>query len=200
MSLEDSSGSTLRQYVNDMLALEKGLLEAVERQRADERVKAMTDANTVILRIHSLLHEHVSVMENHGAALGSTPGGMLKDAVSSVTGAVAGLYDKLRQDPVSRMLRDDYTVLNLAAVSYGMLHTTGLALRDLVVANVALRHLQQLTPLIIELNRIIPSIVTKELGDEHDVDPEAASLANQHIEQAWKEGAEPINPAAAPLL
>ncbi len=41
-----------------------------------------------------------------------------KQAMSSTPRHVAGLYDKIRKDPVSRMLRDDYTALNMSSVSY----------------------------------------------------------------------------------
>ena len=89
-----------------------------------------------------------------------------KAAVATALGAFAGLYDKVRKDPVSRMLRDDYTALNMASFSYTMLHTTALAFHDEPVASLALKHLQDLTPLIMHLNEVVPHVVVKELQDE----------------------------------
>jgi hypothetical protein len=40
------------------------------------------------------------------------------------------------------MLRDDYTALNLAAIGYHMLHTTGMGLQNQATADLALRHLK----------------------------------------------------------
>ena len=46
------------------------------------------------------------------------------------------------------MLRDDYTALSLAAISHTMLHTTGLALQNQPLADLAQRYLKDITPII----------------------------------------------------
>jgi hypothetical protein len=103
-----------------------------------------------------------------------------------VAGVVAGLYDKVRKHPISRLLRDDYTALSLAATAYSMLYTTGLAIRELPIANVALRHLQELTPLVMELSRILPAAVVKELAeDDSNIDQTILGLAQENTLKAW---------------
>lgn len=181
----ESQTTALRMYVNDMVALEKHILEAIERQKNDANVAAMAGASKLITNIHRVLAEHVTIMENHAAALGGKGGAIIKETVSAVAGVVAGLYDKIRKDPVSRMLRDDYTALNLAAISYGMLHTTGLAFREMAIANIALKHLKDLTPLVIELNETVAGVVAQELMDEGGVDASAGATATSNIQQAW---------------
>ena len=85
------------------------------------------------------------------------------------------------------MLRDDYTALNMASFSYTMLHTTGLAYHDAAVADVAVKHLQDITPLIIHFNEIIPHIVVKELQDEGPgIDTSVAAAALANTQHAWK--------------
>jgi hypothetical protein len=185
MTANNSPTDALRMYVNDMVALERHILEAIDRQKNDERL-TNPGAISVVGTMHGILQEHVSVMENHAAALGGSTGATLKEAVTSVAGVLAGFYDKIRKDPISRMLRDDYTALNLAAVSYTMLHTTGLALRDSVVANIALRHLNDLTPVIVQLNEVIPLVVAEELADEgNEVDTTVGSTAVSNTQAAW---------------
>lgn len=185
MNLPPSNTGPLRMYSNDMLALERHILEAVARQNDDARVTG--PAKEVISAIHAQLREHVSVMETHVAALGDTAGGKVKEAVTSIAGAVAGLYDKVRNDPVARMLRDDYTALNLAAIGYSMLHTSALALHDAAVANVALRHLRNLTPLVLQLNQVIPGACVAELAEDgYDTDASVVPTAVEHINEAWQ--------------
>jgi hypothetical protein len=187
VSSVESATALLRLYVNDMLAVDKHILEAIERQAADVRLQLFADVSVLVGDIAQTLRSQISELEPHVAALGGESGALLKTAVTSVAGAVAGLYDKVRKDPVSRMLRDDYTALNLAAISYGMLYTTGIALSDKAVANVSQRHLGQLTRLVIRLNQVIPGVVVTELAqDGHTVEENAGTTGRETIEQAWR--------------
>ena len=176
----------LRLYVNDMVALEREIHDAVHSQLNDERVKADPAARALVEKIHAAVKVRLSDMETHAAALGSSRGKAVKEAVASVAGTVAGLYDKIRKHPVSRMLRDDTVALNLAATSYSMLYTTALALRDLPIANVALRHLRGIPSQVIELTKLIPAVVVRELtADNPELDQTAVALAQKNTGEAW---------------
>lgn len=154
----------------------------------DERVRADSGTAALLDRIHAVTAGHLRTLEEQIAAVGGETGAAIKGAVASVTGTVAGIYDLLRKHPVSRMLRDDYTALSLASVGYSMLYTSALALRDLALANVGLRHLREKTPLILELSDTIPGVVLRELGKEMpDVDPRLADVARGNIREAWRE-------------
>ena len=177
---------TLQQYVSDMLALERHIHEAVRRQRDDEKVGQHLQAQQLISRIESTLDEHIEHLEQHLESLGGEPAAPVKNAVSAVAGMAAGLYDKVRSDPVSKMLRDDYTALSLAAISYTMLHTTGLAMTDHKTADIALEHLTHWTPLIVEISEIIPLAVVRELSDEGAmVSAQVGQEAIRNTQQAW---------------
>lgn len=182
----DSVPPALRTYVNDMIALDKHIVEALERQHADSRVKDDAQAIDLVEKAKSTFSRHASELETHVPRLGSETGAAVKQAVTSALGVAAGLYDKVRKDPVSRMLRDDYVAFNLASVSYTMLHTTGLALRDKAVADLALKQLQEIVPLIMRVNEIIPYIVADELTDEGTIYTNAAPEAVTNTQAAWK--------------
>lgn len=190
MATNTSAGDTLRPYLNDMVALARDCVSVLEKQRQDERVKLDGATTELVGRIHTTMHAQLMTLEEHAAGFGGESGAAIKEAVASVAGTVAGVYDKLRKHPVSRMLRDDYTALSLAAVGYEMLHTTALALRDLPVANVALRHLREVTPLIVELTQLIPGVVVREISEDHpDADASAADIARRNAVAAWNGGA-----------
>ncbi len=187
MPATDSQTATLRMYVNDMVALEKHILMALEKQKEDERVTEDFSTAELIGRMHATTRTHLLTMENHAAAIGGETGGTIKEAISSVAGSIAGIYDMVRKHPVSRMLRDDYTAFSLAATAYSMLYTTALALREAAIANVALRHLNEITPLVMDLSRIIPAVVVRELAqDELDVDISVIPLAQENTTAAWR--------------
>ena len=67
-----------------------------------------------------------------------------------------------------------------------MLYTTALALRDLPVANVALRHLRAIPPDVMALSELIPDVVVRELAeDDPEIDRTAAELAKKNTNDAW---------------
>jgi hypothetical protein len=177
----------LRPYIADMAALDKHIVEALERQQADNDIKQFPNAVQLIDKALAVLRGNVKALESQlEGTTGGSAAGAVKEAVTGVLGAIAGLYDKVRKDTASRALRDDYTALSLASISYTMLHTTALGLRQGAVAEIALRHLQSLTPLIMELSQIIPTIVLKELSFEgYDIETGLAQQAIRSTQQTW---------------
>src|SRR5690606_22476353 len=113
---------------------------------------------------------------------------LVKRAVSEALGFMAGLYGKVRDHQMSRMLRDDYTALSLTAMSYTALHTFGLAVRENRIADTALTHLQEITPILIEISRTLPHLVVAEVGDRLDrqVDMTAVDAAVRNTQRAWE--------------
>src|SRR6476469_10238896 len=153
----------LQQYVIDMISLDVHIHEAIKRQVEDDRLKQFPEASKVVNTIHTTLDTHLTGLNAQLKSLGGEASGPVKEAVSAIAGVAAGLYDKVRHDPVSKMLRDDYTALGLAAISYTMLHTTGLALQNQPIAALAERYLKDITPIIIDISQVIPGVVVKDL-------------------------------------
>lgn len=181
-----SATDLLRTYVSDMLALERHLHEAIHRQVNDGSVRDYPQAKSLIDRLHSTTRSHVDALENHVRILGGQASGGVKETVTSMLGAAAGVIDKVRAYPVSKMLRDDYTAVSMAAISYTMLHTTALALRDQATAELARKQLQNWTPLIVEISETIPYTVVDELErDSQDVSPNVAEQAVKNTHQTW---------------
>lgn len=183
----------LQDYVSDMLGLEKHIDGVIARQATDDRMQAYDQAHDLIMRISSTLKKHRAILEKALDSVGGESSKtVLKRVAASVTGMAANLYDKARPtDPVSRNLRDNYTALNMAAVSYTMLHTTALALKERSIADLAVRHLEDLTPLIMELSEVIPDVVARELASEDKaIDPSVGREALGNTRKAWMKGVE----------
>jgi ferritin-like metal-binding protein YciE len=177
---------TLQQYVSDMLAVEKHIHDAVKRQRDSEKASKFPEAHSIFSRIEAQLDEHIEHLEQHLEMLGGNGASPIKEAVSAVTGAVAGVYDQVRDEKVSKMLRDDYTALSLASISYTMLHTTGLGLTDHQTADIALRHLKHWTPIVVDISEAIPLVVAQELAE--DIPGVSANVGREAVEntqEAW---------------
>lgn len=177
----------IRPYVADMAAVERHILEALERQHKDDTLKDFPNALGLVDRLAGVLKTHVEGLEAHVSTL---PGGgvaaAVKETVTGVLGGLAGVYDKVRKDKVSRALRDDYTALSLAVISYTMLHSTALGLHQGTTADLALRNLKELTPFLVELSQAIPQVVLKELSFEgYDIDFSLAPQAVRATQEAW---------------
>lgn len=184
----------LQQYVSDMIAVENQIAEAVKRQAGDEHVATHTPAaGRIIQNISQLAQQHEQHLQDHLKSLGGDPAKGIKEAATQIMGALAGIYDKLRTESVSKMLRDDYTALNLAAVSYTMLHTTGLALGDDETAELALNHLRHYANIVMEINRIIPRVVVEDLSADVQIQPNgSAQRAIENTQQAWQPTSPPL--------
>ena len=177
---------TLQQYVSDMLAVERHILPALENQNQDDRYAKHPEARRLVNKIEATVRSHIDGLEQHLRKLGGDPASPIKSAVTAVLGAAAAMIEKVRTDPVSKNLRDNYTVLSLTAISYTMLHTTGQALMDEPTADLAANYLRDYTPLIAEINEVIPEVVVNELRDETELlDPDAARRAVKRTQEAW---------------
>ena len=178
---------TLQQYVSDMLAVERHLLPAFENQSKDDRFAKHPEARRLVNKIEATINSHINGLKQHLENLGGDAASPVKSAVTAALGVAAAAIENMRTDPISKNLRDDYTALNLAAISYTMLHTTGKALMDEQTADMAASFLIDYTPLITEINEVIPEVVVSELRDETEVlDPGAAEQATERTQHAWR--------------
>ena len=177
---------TLQQYVSDMLAVERHLLPAFENQSEDDRLADSPEAQRLVSKIEATIRSHINSLEQHLENQGGDPASPVKTAVTTALGAAATAIENMRTNPVSKNLRDDYTALNLAAIGYTMLHTTGHVLADEQTADLAASHLMDYTPLIIEINEVVPLVVVSELRDETEVlEMDAVGPAIERTQQAW---------------
>jgi ferritin-like metal-binding protein YciE len=180
------STELLTTYISDSLALEKHLFEAFDRQSNDSKVADHSQAKPLIEQLRHASRGHIQQLEPHLRALGGHATSVVKEAITTALGLAAGIVDKVRPFTVSKMLRDDYTALSMAAISYTMLHSTALALRDTSTAELARKHLEDWTPLIVQLSEVIPFVVIRELEqDSLPIDGNAAAEALKNTHHAW---------------
>ncbi len=182
-----TKAEVIRENLTDMLGIEQHVLQTVERQTRDDRVKKFYNAYELLKSIEPVLRSHTAELERHLITVDGGLESKLKKAATSIAESVAVFYDRLRtNEPVSRSLRDIYTSLNHVAISYGMLHTAALALDEVEIATVAQMHLIGLTPFIVELSEIIPFVLATELADEGKIeDATVAQQAAALYHQAW---------------
>ncbi len=179
---------TILRHLTDLKALDREIRSAIDRQLKDERLENQPDASRLIGRIEGTLAQQSERLEKRIDALGgSSTKDELKERLAKALGFVEGLWQNLRDKPVSLTLRDDYAALNVAAFHYTMLHATARALDDRTTADLAFQNLRELTPLIVEISQVAPGVVVAETAEEHEgVDLAAATEAAKTTHQAWQ--------------
>jgi hypothetical protein len=92
-----------------------------------------------------------------------------------------------RQGKISRILQDAYLALNGVTISNTALHTTALALDAHDIAHLALKQLQNLAPLVVQIGRLMPEVIARELHKESaNIDISIAQQALKNVQLAWK--------------
>jgi len=182
----DSARDVLRKYVSDMVGVIRHVHEAIERQIADNNSNKFPEAQALLSELSTELNTQRNHLDGLATEVEAAHFSTAKEAVTAATGFLTGLYDHLRSHPISKDLRDDYVALTLCCVAYEMLHTTGLAVGNHSTADLALRHLQQLTPFVNRIGQMIPEVVVRELAERGvQVDNTAAEAAARNNHEAW---------------
>jgi hypothetical protein len=182
------SKDTVRGYLADLLAVIEHSDKAIERQLDDQALTRIPGAHAVLNDVHMTLRGQLSGIQDRLEDLGGqTTLGTVKQAATSVTGFITGLYGMDRGETASRMLRDDYTALHFISICTTMLHTTALSLADSTTALLTRDYLHELPPLITSIADLIPQAVIAELAEEHlPISGDAAEVARDAYHEAWR--------------
>src|SRR5215813_7465771 len=107
----------LQGFVNDMLAVEQEIHQAFRRQKHSDKPTVHPETAQLIARIEDTIDRHIADLRSALGRLGGSESA-LKRAVGAALGAIAGIYDQVRDEAVSRMVRDDLAALNFAVACY----------------------------------------------------------------------------------
>jgi ferritin-like metal-binding protein YciE len=182
----DEDRHTVATYLSDMLALEQHINAPIESQLNSNDHNQNPEAIRIIRTIKSVGESHIAALEAQLKAAGGSAAHGVKSAWSQLLGGGAAALNNVRKTKVSKSLRDDYTALGLAAISYTMLHATATGLGDTSTAALAKRHLDDITPIIVDISATIPAVVLQELQEDGaNVSAGAASRTQAAAGEAW---------------
>ncbi len=180
--------AVIRDNLMDVLGIEQTVFQRIDRHSKEERIKKYDQAFAIVEKIKNVLSLHIGELERHLSGIDGGLESKLKKTATSFVGSVTSIYEKLRtNEPVSRSLRDDYTLLNHAVISCGMLHTAMLAINENDIADMARIHMADFAHLVVELSEAIPFVLAAELAEELNLEGEH-SVAQQAVVQyreAW---------------
>lgn len=187
--------STVTKYLGDLTAVYRHCCEAIERQTTASCVTEDPGMADVLRRTHAVLTIQLGALEVRLKDLEGRA--TLKEALTAVTGFLAGLYDKMRSETLSRILRDDFAALHFAYACQTMMIATAEACGDPATAQLVSRHQQELPDLIVKISDLIPAAVVSDLQKDNVriVNPSAANIAVESTRNAWASSPKPGVPA-----
>lgn len=183
--MSTQKNKSMRVYSSDLLALERHFLKAVKKQKESDIV---TDTNAIDL-LHTLdkkVSHHVDELEQQVERLGEDIKKDIKSKLASYAGTLLGLVDNARKDPLSKMMRDDYSALSMLVIGYTMLHTLALAAEDTKLSDLSKDHLADYTQLITEVSKIVPLVVAHETIDDKAKAELIGNKAVENTQALWK--------------
>lgn len=181
---EIMSNEKLTTYTNDLLTFNKHFLSVVRSQKTSDTLKN-SKANDLLHNVDIALTNQIDELENFENLIDKSKLEFLKDKTASFFGSIAGSLENLRKEPISKMLRDDYTALSMLASGYTMLYTAALVngMKDL--ADFAKNSLDRVAQLITETSRVIPLMVAIELTGNSENANKIGEKALEETQKSW---------------
>lgn len=187
--MDQDHSDSIKQYVNDVIGMERDITNAIQGQLDDDRLATHPDLKMLLAEVAAQSESRLQRFKDLSDAEDASFGATVKEGVMAVTGTLAGLYGKLREHPLSRMLRDDIVATTVAATSYTMLLTLGLAANHSAVIALAEEGLKASARFTMQLGQHLPLIVASELAKDAPLsNPGAAQLAADKMQEAWAQG------------
>ena len=184
--MNEKHHDSIKQYVNDMIGLENDISKAIGGQLEDERIGRHSPLEALLREIVAESESRLARLKRISEEEEASVGAALKEGAMAVTGILAGLYGKVREHPVSRMVRDDMVALNTASISYSMLLTLGLSTGHSGVAQIAEEGIEVCAPFIVRLSGFLPEVVASELAEDAPlVNPAATQLVHAIVRETW---------------
>jgi len=186
--LMDDYNEILKLHVSEQIALEEQACRLMEEQIKDLDEIQFAETREILIKA-------VEILENNFEQLNSVLSKLedLEDKVEPKSSRINGyslpssLEQKQNSRRISKMIRDDYSALNLITMSNTLLHTTALTLKNYNIAELALQNLKLLAPLVVRLGEIAPLAVIMELNlGQEKFDTKIAETALLNTKQAWK--------------
>ncbi|MDX1585495.1 MAG: hypothetical protein R3222_02080 [Balneolaceae bacterium] len=173
-------------FVSDLHSLEKHVLNAIQKQKESDKIQEISEAVELLDLLEDALTEQSQRLNQAAVRYDSAITTELKSKLAGFAGSLAGLVDGARKDPVSKLMRDNYTALSMLAAGHTMLKATALAADDEDLQHIAGNHLAELAQLVTEVSRVLPLSVVRELLDDPEQAEEIGQLAIEKTQKAWK--------------
>ena len=183
--MDKSSREYILKYVEDLHSLVTHGLQPFSHQMGESQMRDHPEVLLAIQGFHGTLQQHATMLTQRMQALGGGASAPVQDAASAVAGVVAGVYNQVRSEAVAKSVRDDYTFISHCTISWLMLLTTSRSLGDHETEELAERGYRDCARMAMEIDRLMPSLVFKELQQDQLPAQDVSTWAHGIISNAW---------------
>jgi hypothetical protein len=183
--MHEDSRKYVTKYVEDLHSLVTHGLKPVSQQVGEARARQHASATQLITDIQSTMQAHERQLGERLSSLGTSPTTAVQDTVAAVAGVVAGLYNQVRTEAVSKSVRDDYTFVSHCSVSWMMLMTTARSLGDHQTDELAETGYRDCARLLMQIDRVMPTLVFEELQQDGLPAQDVSSWTHTIVSEAW---------------
>jgi hypothetical protein len=182
----DTERKYVAKYIEDLHSLISHGLQPVSHQVGEHRQRDHAAAVQFIGELQRTLQEHERQLSMRLADLGTSPTTGIQDAAASIAGFVAGIYNQVRSEAVSKSVRDDYTFVSHCAVSWLMLMSTARSLGDHETEELAEQGYRDCAKLVMRIDRLMPELILEELRQDGFAAQPVSEWAGKIVTQAWE--------------
>lgn len=188
--IKNEQEKMLRKYAESILALEKYLLESVNKHLATQK-ETLNKSNlepmkSAMTKVQEICSKQVSELKELVEDLDGGVSTDIKTSIASATATFSGLFSRVRSDQLAKMLRDTYIGLSSLSCGYSMFYTSAIAMDNDDIAESSLKRLKEITPLVVKLSDLLPLAVMTDmdssLAHKH---PAMENLAKMAMQEAW---------------
>ena len=183
--MDENTRKYIAKYVEDLHSLVSHGLQPFSHQLGESALRDHPVAQQAIQGFHTTLQQHESLLKQRLDALGTSPTTAVQDAASAVAGVVAGLYNQVRTEAVSKSLRDDYTFLSHCSISWLMLMTTARSLGDHETEELAEQGYRDCARMVMQIDRVMPGLVVEEMRQDRLPAQDVEQWAHDLVRRAW---------------
>ncbi|MBV9358914.1 MAG: DUF892 family protein [Chloroflexi bacterium] len=183
--MDDAARKILAKYLEDMHSLESHGLQPIRRQLSEGQMEGHPEALAAVRDFEGVLQHHVETLDARLKQVGTSPTTAVQDAAAAMAGIVAGFYNQIRSEAVSKSIRDDYTFFSHCAVSYLMLAVTARSLGDHDTEELAETGYRDHARLVMDIDRLMPTLVVQELKQDQLPAQEVRDWAQGIVRTAW---------------
>jgi len=183
--MDEDSRKYVAKYVEDMHSLLSHGLQPLEAQSKASQMKDHPEAQRFVQEAQRTLQGQVDRLNARLKSLGTSPTTAVQDAAAVVAGAVAGLYNQVRTEAISKSVRDDYTFLGACSVAYLMLMSTARSLGDHETEELAEQGYRESARLVMEIDHFMPTLVVQEMKADGLPASDVSDWAQKLVHGAW---------------
>jgi hypothetical protein len=183
--MDDNTCKYIAKYVEDLHSLVAQGLQPFSLQLGESSQRDHPMAHQAILGCHATLQQHESLLNQRLQTLGTSPTTAVQDAASAVAGIVAGFYNQVRSEAVSKSLRDDYTFLSHCSIAWLMLMTTARSLGDHETEELAEQGYRDCARMVMQIDRVMPGLVVEEIRQDRLPAQDVGQWAEEVVHRAW---------------